>query len=129
MCKKTNFYSAILAGGAVDASLSQVVFAAPGESYTLSLSTAKIGSLSSPQVNTFLYYYDATFSFLGTGLTTYLSAGTLPDAVNGTWQSLYYRPFSIDKAAQQVMTLPSLPCRDCGRASIIRPLLNLTLCI
>uniref|UniRef100_UPI0004725DC2 NTTRR-F1 domain n=1 Tax=Paenibacillus polymyxa TaxID=1406 RepID=UPI0004725DC2 len=87
--KKTNFYSAILAGGAVDASLSQVVFAAPGESYTLSLSAAKIGSLSSPQVNIFLYYYDAAFSFLGTGLTTYLSAGTLPDAVNGTWQSLY----------------------------------------
>ncbi|WP_141695475.1 NTTRR-F1 domain, partial [Paenibacillus polymyxa] len=87
--KKTNFYSAILTGGAVDASLSQVVFAAPGESYTLSLSAAKIGSLSSPQVNIFLYYYDATFSFLSTGLTTYLSAGTLPDAVNGTWQSLY----------------------------------------
>ncbi|MBY0083213.1 collagen-like protein, partial [Paenibacillus polymyxa] len=87
--KKTNFYSAILAGGAVDASLSQVVFATPGESYTLSLSAAKIGNLINPQINIFLYYYDATFSFLGTGLTTYLSAGTLPDAVNGTWQTLY----------------------------------------
>ncbi|MGG4218761.1 NTTRR-F1 domain, partial [Paenibacillus jamilae] len=87
--KKTNFYSAILAGGSVDASLSQVVFATPGESYTLSLSVAKIGSLFNPQINILLYYYDEAFNFLGTGLTTYLSAGTLPDAVNGTWQSLY----------------------------------------
>ncbi|WP_052833351.1 NTTRR-F1 domain [Paenibacillus polymyxa] len=87
--KKTNFYSAIMAGGAADASLSQVVFATPGESYTLSLSAAKIGNLVNPQINIFLYYYDTNFNFLGTGLTTYLSAGTLPDAVNGTWQSLY----------------------------------------
>lgn len=33
--------------------------------------------------------YDASYTFLFVGLTTYLSANTLPDGTNGTWQTIY----------------------------------------
>ena len=100
--KKTNFYSAILSGGAVQAAILQTVVVTPDESYALSASFAKVGSGSIPQVSIYVYYYDASYTFLSVGLTIYLSANTLPDGTNGTMANDY----ELLRQLRQMLSMP-----------------------
>lgn len=85
----TGFYAVQLAGGGTNSYLYQMVPVTPGERYTLFLSLATNVMGTSPPLSVMLLYLDASYAFLGYGLTQYLPAGSLPNGGAGNWKSVY----------------------------------------
>ncbi|MGG4412286.1 NTTRR-F1 domain, partial [Niallia taxi] len=81
-------YSALLPQGTETSYIGQFVPASPGDALELNLSLARPGSLPAPAVLIQIFFFNASFQQLGTGLSTFIPANRLPNAQNSTWQSI-----------------------------------------
>ncbi|CAG7651195.1 hypothetical protein PAESOLCIP111_06266 [Paenibacillus solanacearum] len=101
----SGYFSVRLAGGTANAFMQQFVPVAPGESFELIVSLAKLGAAVSPPVTLTVGYYNAVFAFLGYGLITSIPAGRIPDNNEADWTVIYQTTSTAPAGTTQALVL------------------------